>query len=107
MQGEQATPGHEKPHFVFTMPMLFKELGPQFGFLRVITAQADHVDGDVAALGHQLVDLHLVGRNHLFLAGAGLDLRRRLPTVEAHTLFSQGRGNVVKVGQDLVWQVRA
>ncbi|MOA37455.1 hypothetical protein D3C78_1590450 [compost metagenome] len=75
--------------------------------MRVIAVEADHVDSDVTALGHQLVDLLLVGGNHFVLSGARLDLRRGLPAVEAYALLGQGRGDVFEMGQHLVGDFRA
>lgn len=87
--------------------MFVEELGAQLGLLRVIAIEADHIDGDVAALGHQAVDLFLVGAYHFLLAGARLDPGGGLPAIETHALLGQGRGDIVEMGQHLVRQVRA
>ncbi|MNE64539.1 hypothetical protein D3C80_1599560 [compost metagenome] len=88
------------------MGVLVEELGAQLGLLRVAAIQADHVDGDVALLAHQLVDLVAVGGDHLLLAGTGGDGRAGLPALEAHADLGQGGGDVLVVGQHLVRQLR-
>lgn len=101
MQDEQAAPGDEEAHLVFAMAVLVEELGAQFGLLRVVAVQADHVHGDVAALALEPLDLVGVGGDHLVLAGAGGDGRGGFPAFETDADLGQGRSDVLGMGQQL------
>ncbi|MNP23916.1 hypothetical protein D3C76_1166460 [compost metagenome] len=107
MQGEEAATGDEEAHLVLAMAVLVEELGAQFGLLRVVGGQADHVHRDIALFLHQPVDLRPVGGDHFLLAGARGDGGGSLPALEAHTDGRKGGGDVIQVGQHLVRQVGA
>ncbi|MNH19664.1 hypothetical protein D3C79_794080 [compost metagenome] len=67
---------------------------------------AAHINLLITTLGHQCINALLVSANHLLIIGARLDRRIGLPPFKAHALLSEGGGDVLKVGQDLVGNIR-
>src|SRR5574337_342417 len=63
VQCEQAAAGDEETHLVLGMGVLVEEFGAERGAIRVVRIQADHVDGLVAFLAHQPVDIAAIGRD--------------------------------------------
>ncbi len=101
MQGEQAAASDEEAHLVLGVTMLVKKFGAQLVLLRMIPGHTDDIDGHVAALGHQPIDLRPVGGDHVLLAGAGGDRCAGVPALQLHADLGQGRGDVLEMGQDL------
>jgi len=89
MQAEQTTAGDKEAHLIFAMTVLIKKFFAQFGLLRVITVQADHIHSLITLLGNQPVNIGAIGGNHFFLAVAWCDAGVSLPLFKSHTGFIQ------------------
>ena len=85
--------------------MLEEEFLAQFGFLRVVGIEADHVNGLVALFGDQTIDVGLVGGDDRGLIVTGFDISGGFPQLEAYAGVVEELGDggaVVGVVQRLV-----
>ncbi len=76
--------GDEEAHFILAVRVLVEELLAKRGAIGVIGFQADHVDGLIAFVAHEPVDVVLVRGDDFVLARARHDRLRRFPLLEAH-----------------------